>query len=467
MGKPAAENTGSTSQAIGRPLRVAIVGSGPSGFYAADALLRSGTPVHVAMIERFPTPYGLVRYGVAPDHSKIRNVIKVYEKTAAHGEFSFWGNVTVGRDVSVDELRRYFDAVIFAFGAETDRRLGIPGETLPRSYTATAFCGWYNGHPDYRDRVFDLGHRVAVVIGQGNVAMDVGRVLAKSAEELRVTDMASQAVEALGTSNVRDIYIVGRRGPAQAAFTPKEISELGEIDGCDIFVDPADLELNEASQAELDGPDASASQRNMEVLRRFAQRSPTGAPKRIFIRFFQGPVEIRGSQGVEAIVLEKNRLTGPPGGQKAVGTGELEVLPCGIVFRSIGYRGVPIPGIPFDEQRGIVPNDRGRVEPGLYAVGWIKRGPSGLIGTNKKDSEETVGRLLEDLPQLPRAQAENQDLRELLAQRGVRVVTFSDWRKIDEAEVERGRLLGKPRDNFTSIEQMLGVLDGQPSRPSA
>ena len=464
MSHVAPEVTSAELGSAARPLRVAIVGSGPSGFYAADALLKSGKAVHVAMIERFPTPYGLVRYGVAPDHAKIRNVIKVYEKTAAHGEFSFWGNVTVGRDVTVDELRRHFDAVIFAFGSETDRRLGIPGEDLERSYTATAFCAWYNGHPDYRDHTFDLNHPVAVVIGQGNVAMDVGRILAKGAEDLRATDMASHAVEALSCSNVRDIYIVGRRGPAQAAFTPKEIAELGEIEGCDVLLNPADLELNDASRKELESPDASANQRNMETLRQFAARQPTGAAKRIFIRFFQSPVEIRGAEGIESIVLEKNELLGEPGRQKARGTGELEVLPCGIVFRSIGYRGVPLPGtgVPFDENRYIVPNDRGRVEPGLYAVGWIKRGPSGLIGTNKKDSEESVERLLEDIPQLtPAPEPDNAPLKSLLASRGVRVVTFADWRKIDEAEVQRGKLLGKPRDNFTSTAEMLATLNGQ------
>jgi ferredoxin/flavodoxin---NADP+ reductase len=451
-----------------RPLRVAVIGSGPSGFYAADALLKSKTAVHVAIFERFPTPYGLVRFGVAPDHSKIRNVIKVYEKTAAHGEFSFWGNVTVGRDVTIAELRCYFDAVIFAFGSETDRRLGIPGEDLPRSYTATAFCAWYNGHPDYRECHFDLSRPVAVVIGQGNVAMDVSRILSKSARELRETDMASHAVQALSHSQVRDIYVIGRRGPAQAAFTPKEIGEMGEIEGCDVFINPRDLQLNEASLKELESPDASANQRNMQVLRDLAARKPTGAPRRLFIRFFQSPVEIRGEGGVEAIVLETNELFGEPGNQKARGTGRTEVLPCDIVFRSIGYRGVPLPGaqIPFDEKRCVIPNNRGRVEPGLYAVGWIKRGPSGLIGTNKKDSEESVERLLEDVPRLPgAAEPDNRALRQLLAGRGVRVVTFADWRRIDEAEVQRGQLLGKPRDNFTSIAEMLATLNGQPVQP--
>ena len=447
-----------------QPLRVAIVGSGPSGFYAAEALFKIGRNVHVAIFERFPTPFGLVRFGVAPDHAKIRNVIHVYEKTAAQGAFAYFGNVTIGRDLSVDELRGCFDAVIFAFGSETDRRLGIPGEDLPRSYTATEFCAWYNGHPDYRNRSFDLSQKTAVVVGQGNVAMDVARILAKPPEELRCTDMASHACEALAQSRVRDIYVVGRRGPAQAAFTPKEIAELGEIDGCDIFVNPDDLALNPASEAELKLPDAAANNRNMETLREFAARKPTGAPKRLFIRFFQSPIEIRGHGAVESVVLEKNQLSGEPGKQQARGTGVTEVLPCGILFRSIGYRGLPIPGIPFDEKKCVIPNDRGRASPGLYAVGWIKRGPSGLIGTNKKDSEETVQRLLEDAPNLPPApRRDDRDLLQLLEARGVRVVTFADWRRIDRAEVERGKLLGKPRDNFTTVAQMLTALDRQPT----
>ena len=440
-------------------LRVAIIGSGPSGFYAADSLLKAPTPVRVAMFERFPAPYGLVRFGVAPDHAKIRNVIKVYEKTAANPGFSFWGNVTVSRDVSVSELRQHFDALIFAYGSETDRRLGIPGEDLPRSYTATAFCAWYNGHPDYRNASFDLTQEVAAIIGQGNVAMDVARILATPANSLRATDMATYAVDALERNRVRDIHVIGRRGPVQAAFTPKEIGELGEIPGCDIVVRPEDLELNEASEIELEGPDAASAARNMNVLREFALRKPTGVGRRIFLHFLLSPVEIHGDVGVRRLVLEHNRLAGEPGKQKAVGTGERETLPCGLLFRSIGYRGLPLDGVPFDERSNTIPNDRGRVEPGLYAVGWIKRGPSGLIGTNKKDSEESVQMLLEDAPKLtPAPHRDDEPLRNLLMSRGVRVVTFEDWRKIDAAELARGKTAGKPRDNFDSIADMLKAL---------
>jgi len=442
------------------PLRIAIVGSGPSGFYAADYLLKSEHNVQVHMFERLPTPYGLVRFGVAPDHAKIRNVVKVYEKTARHPDYRFWGNVTIGRDLTVDELKEHFDAVIFAFGAETDRKLNIPGIDLTRSYTATEFCAWYNGHPDYRDRQFDLSHPVAVVIGQGNVAMDVARVLARQVDELHVTDMASHACDALTESKVEHIHVVGRRGPAQAAFTPKEIKELGEIEGCDIIVDPADLDLSEADQAELELAGNEANKRNMEILREFAQREPTGARRRIIIEFFKSPQAIEGDGAVQQVVFERNQLSGEPGKQKARGTGETETLDCQVFFRSIGYRGVPIEGIPFDEGRGVIPNESGRVEPGVYAVGWIKRGPSGLIGTNKKDSEESVDQLFDDLPKLtPSATRDDAPVRRILEKRGVRPVSYEDWLKIDAAEVERGKQRGKPRDNFTRIDEMLAVLD--------
>jgi ferredoxin--NADP+ reductase len=446
-----------------RPLRVAIVGSGPSGFYAAGDLLKRDLHVEAHVFERFPAPFGLVRFGVAPDHNKIRSVIKQYEKTASKDGFHFWGNVTVGRDIPPQELLSYFDAVIFAFGAETDRKLNIPGEDLPRSYTAKAFCAWYNGHPDYRDEAFDLTEPVAVVIGQGNVAMDVTRILAKPIEELRTTDMASHAAESLAESEVKEIHVVGRRGPAQAAFTPKEIKELGSIEGCDIVVDPADLELSETSRAELELEGKDAANRNMEILREFAEREPSGADRRIVLHFCKSPKEIRGTEGVEGVVFEKNELTGEPGAQKPRGTGETELRECNIFFRSIGYHGVPIEGVPFDDQRGIIPNEAGRIEPGLYAVGWIKRGPTGLIGTNKKDAEESVQTLLEDLPHLPPAPTPDDDaLREDLAPRWVRPVSYEEWQKIDAAEIERGKAQGKPRDNFTRVEEMLAVLDAEP-----
>ncbi len=449
-----------------RPLRVAIIGSGPSGFYAAEALLAANVKTQVDLYDRLPAPFGLVRYGVAPDHPKIKNVIKVYEKTAAHPQFGFFGNVMVGKDLSVQELPVYYDAVLFACGAQTDRALGILGEDLPGSYTATEFVAWYNGHPEYRDRRFDLSHEVAVVVGQGNVAMDVGRILCKTVDELKQTDIAQHALEVLAESKIREVHLIGRRGPVQAAFTPPEIKEFGELQDCDPVLDPAYLNINPESQSELDDPNNAVRRRNWEILKEFASRPAPAKRKRFVIHFFKGPKELKGEGRVEKVILEKNKLTGPPGGQQAVGTGELEELACGIFFRSVGYRGVSIPGVPFDGKKGVFPNAGGRImensQPvaGLYAAGWIKRGPSGVIGTNKPDSVETVQNLFADLPNLkPCATPDSQEVLTLLKNRGVKVVSFIDWRKIDAAEIERGKPLGKPREKFVKVEEMLAILN--------
>jgi len=451
-----------------RPLRVAVVGSGPSGFYAAEALFKAGPEVRVDVFDRLPTPFGLVRGGVAPDHQKIKNVTRVYDRIAADARFSFLGNVTVGRDVSVEELRGFYDAVLFTCGAETDRRLGIPGEDLPGSFTATEFVGWYNAHPDYRDRVFDLSAEVAVVIGQGNVAMDVSRILSKTVDELKTTDIAAHALEALAESRVREVYLVGRRGPVQAKFTPPEIKEIGELAACDPVVAPEDLELNEASRVELEDPGNKHQRRNYEILREFSRREPGAKGRRYLCRFLESPVALEGEGRLERVVLERNVLKGDPGNQWAEGSGDTHSLACGILFRSIGYRGVPLPGVPFDERRGVFPNRKGRildgetVVPGLYAAGWIKRGPSGVIGTNKPDAVETVECLLEDLSSLePSVRPDRAGLVELLAGRGVRVVDYEDWRALDAAEIERGKAKGKPREKFPTVAAMLEALDSQ------
>jgi ferredoxin--NADP+ reductase len=448
-----------------RPLRVAVVGSGPAGFYAAEALFKSETTVQVDVFDRLPTPYGLVRAGVAPDHQKLKNVIKVYERIAANPAFGFWGNVTVGRDLSLEELQRHYDAVVVSSGAETDRRLGIPGEDLPGSHTATEFVGWYNGHPDYQDREFDLSGKTAVVIGQGNVAMDVSRILAKTVDELGTTDITDHALGVLARSSVRDIYVIGRRGPVQAKFTPPEIKEIGELADCDPVVDPKDLELAPACRTELEDAKDTHSRRNLDTLREFASRGAPAKSKRYHLRFFESPVELTGDGRLTHVVLEKNALTGEPFRQRASGTGETWTLECDILFRSVGYRGVPIDGFPFDDRSGVIPNREGRVLhadaplPGVYVSGWIKRGPSGVIGTNKPDSYETVASLLEDLPRLtPCPQPDPAPLRALLAERGVRVVTFEDWRRLDADEVERGTAKGKPREKFVRVEDMVRFL---------
>lgn len=448
-----------------RPLRAAIVGSGPAGFYAAEALLTASLKIKVDMFDHLPAPYGLVRYGVAPDHLKIKNVIKIYEKIALHPEFSFLGNVTVGKDISVEDLGRFYDAVIFACGAQTDRRLGIPGEDLKGSYTATEFVAWYSGHPEYVNHQFDLSHETAVVVGQGNVAMDVARILCKTPEELKNTDMTAYALEALAISKIKTVHLIGRRGPVQAAFTPAEMKEMGELVDCDPIVDPKDLELNPESQIELDDKTVPIRKKNLEILKDYAKRPSSTKSRKFIVHFFKGPKELRGSKSVEKVVLEKNKLTGPAGGQQALGTGVTEEISCGIFFRSVGYRGVKIPGVPFDEKKGIFPNMGGRITnlgkviPGLYAAGWIKRGPSGVIGTNKADSEETVKNLLADTPSLPECpQPDTREVLNFLKNKNIKVVSFADWKKIDAAEIARGKALGKPREKFVKVEEMLEVI---------
>jgi ferredoxin--NADP+ reductase len=438
-------------------LRVAIVGSGPAGFYAAGALLGGETPVEVDVFERLPTPWGLVRLGVAPDHPKLKTVSRAFEKIAERPGFRFLGNVEVGRDIEHADLTRLYDAVVYAVGAQTDRRLGIPGEDLPGSWPATEFVAWYNGHPDYPDLQFDLDVERAVVIGVGNVALDVARMLALAPEELAPTDTADAAIAAICGASIKEIVVVGRRGPAQAAFTTPELIELGELAGADVIVDPADLEG-------VVGTDTN-SERNIEVLRGYAAREPSGKPKRVVLKFLSSPIAILGEDRVEGIELATNVLDAD---NRAVQTDERELLPCGIVFRSVGYRGVALPGVPFDEKSGTIPNRGGRVEPGLYAAGWIKRGPTGVIGTNKKDATETVELLLEDAAagRLPRREATAADVDALLDERGVRRVTYAGWQAIDEHERSAGDRLGRPRVKLCSWDDLLEAAERAASLPS-
>jgi ferredoxin--NADP+ reductase len=449
------------------PLRVAVVGSGPAGFYATGALLADGAPVEVDMIERLPTPWGLVRLGVAPDHPKIKSVSRAFERIAERPGFRFLGNVEVGRDVMHDDLIAIYDAVIYAVGAQTDRRLGIPGEDLRGSWPATEFVAWYNGHPDHTAMSFDLSGERAVVIGNGNVAVDVARMLALTPEELAPTDTTEAAMEAIGNSGIREIVMIGRRGPVQASFTNPELLELGELAGADVIVDPVDLELDPVSAAAVEG-DTNA-ERNMEVLREYAAREPSGKPRRIVLRFLLSPVALHGQGHVEAVELVRNRLEPDDrGGLRAVPTGELETLPAGIVFRSVGYRGVPIPGVPFDDERHTIRNADGRVldeqgaqVPGVYATGWIKRGPSGVIGTNKKDATETVGLLLEDdaAGRVPRVGKTADDVDALLDARGLRPVVYAGWSSIDAAERAAGEKLGRPRVKLSTWDDLLATAE--------
>jgi ferredoxin/flavodoxin---NADP+ reductase len=452
-----------------RDLRVAVVGSGPAAFYAAGALLASGE-AEVDMIERLPTPWGLVRLGVAPDHPNIKAVSRAFEKIAMRPGFRFFGNVEVGRDVRHEELVNLYDAVVYAVGAQTDRRLGIPGEDLAGSWPATAFVAWYNGHPDFQELSFDLSHECAVVIGNGNVALDVARMLALTREELAPTDTIDAAIEAIAESGIREILVLGRRGPAQASWTTPELQELGELAGADVAVDPADLELDPASEAAL-AEGSALERRNVDVLREYATRAPEGKPRTIRLRFCVSPVAILGNGRVEAIEVVRNRLEVDASGRiRAVPTDEHELIPCGAVFRSVGYHGVSLPGVPFDERSGTMPNGDGRVldqhgEPlaGVYCAGWIKRGPTGVIGTNKKDATETVELLLEDARagRLPRPADDAEPLEQLLVARGVEAVMYEGWEAIDTHERDRGTEYGRPRIKLCSWDQLLAAARGE------
>jgi ferredoxin/flavodoxin---NADP+ reductase len=440
-------------------LRVAVVGSGPAGFYAAGHLLDADIPVEVDMIERLPTPWGLVRLGVAPDHPKIKAVSKAFERIAAQPGFRFLGGVDVGRDLTQADLVELYDAVVYAVGAQTDRHMGIPGENLPGSWPATEFVAWYNGHPDYQDLEFDLSDRCAVVVGAGNVALDVVRMLALAPEEILPTDTTDAAIEAILGSGIEEIVLLARRGPAQAAFTTPELKELGEMADADVLVDPRDLELDPTSEASLEH-DTNA-RRNVEVLREYAARKPAGKRRTIRLRFAVSLAAIRGDKRVEGVEIVHNRLVADESGRvSAEPTGEHETIPCGIVFRSVGYLGVALPGVPFDERRATIPNDCGRVTetPGVYCAGWIKRGPSGVIGTNKKDATETVDLLLEDARagKLARgdAAATAETVEQLLAERGIEHVTYVGWEAIDAEEQSRGVSLGRPRVKLLTWDEL-------------
>jgi len=443
-----------------RPLRVAVVGSGPSGFYAAGQLLsHKELTAEVDVYERLPTPWGLVRGGVAPDHPKIKSVSRVYEKTAKKPGFRFFGNVEVGRDVSHEDLLGWYDAVLYSVGTAADRRSGIAGEELLGSHSATEFVGWYNGHPDYRDLEFDLSGERAIVIGNGNVAIDVARMLTLTHDELAVTDTADHAIEVFDASNITEIVILGRRGPQQAAFTNPELLELGELADADVVVDPADLQIE--AEFHDDGLEGTAK-RNMEILHQYAERPPSGKRKRVVLRFLTSPVEILGDGKVEAIRVVRNRLTRDEGGAlRATPTDQTEVLEAGIVFRAIGYTGVALPGLPFDERRGVIPNDAGRVlhAERTYVAGWIKRGPSGVIGTNKKCANDTVATLLADLEagaiQPPADPADSSEIEAELRRRQPELVTYEGWQAIDEAERSAGEPHGRPRVKLTTFDELI------------
>jgi ferredoxin--NADP+ reductase len=449
--------------------RAAVIGAGPSGFYAADQLLKEG--IAVDLFDRLPTPYGLVRAGVAPDHPKIKSVTRMYDKTAQHPDFRFFGGVEVGADVTPEDLLERYHAIVYAVGTPTDNSLGLPGDDRPGSVAATEFVAWYNGHPGHVDEEFDLSCDRAVVIGNGNVAIDVARMLVLDPDELAATDAADHAIEAFAAASITDVVILGRRGPGQAAFTNPELRELGELRRADIVVDPSELELDPHSAAWLESDDASpTARRNVAMLREFAHRPRSGKSHTVELRFCRSPIEIlgEGEGPVTGLRIARNRLVPDSrSGVRAEVAEEQEVISCGLVIRSIGYRGRPLPGVPFDDRRGLIRNDGGRVceddgtlRTGEYAVGWIKRGPSGVIGTNKKCAADTVARLFEDLergrlnePAVPHRQA----IEAWLGTRVPGLVTWRGWEAIDAHERHLGAPAGRPRVKLVRVGDMLAV----------
>jgi len=445
-----------------RAVHVAIVGAGPSGFFAAGSLLKhTDFDVHVDMLEMLPTPWGLVRSGVAPDHPKIKSVSAVFEKTAAHPRFRFFGNIEVGAKITAEELASRYDAVIYAVGAQSDKPLGIPGDQLSGCIAAVDVVGWYNANPTYQKVSVDLSGERAVVVGNGNVALDVARILGMDPESLHTTDIADRALDSLDHNAIREVVIIGRRGPLQATFTPLELREMGELPGVDVVVDPEDLaDITDEQLAAAPKP----TRTNIETLRKFSERPHTEGHRRVVFRFRTSPIELHsdsaGAGVVESITVGRNKLVEEDGYVVAHDTGERQTLPTHLVVRAIGYRGVPVPGLPFDSRRGVILNEAGRIQgrDNEYVVGWIKRGPVGVIGTNKSDSQETVDTLLADL-----ATAELRDapdvaaLEEWLLGHEPHIVSQSDWLTIDSHERATGEPQGRPRVKLETVPDLLAA----------
>ena len=448
--------------------RVAIVGSGPAAFYSAMELLRHDAPtVSVDMLERLPTPYGLVRGGVAPDHEKIKSVTKIFERAAGHPRFRFFGNVEFGKDIQRLDLLQRYHAVIYAFGSRTDRHLNIIGETLQGSHAATEFVGWYNGHPDYRHHQFDLTSKRVAIIGMGNVAIDCARILCQDPENLAKTDIAQHALEALRQSKVEEVFLIGRRGPVQAAFTPAEVRELLHLPKVDAVMRASDLELDDHSMEELSKASRN-TKLNMEILQQIHDQGDRGNPRKLHLCFLISPTKIEGSERVEGLELVHNEIVKEGGILRAKATDEVMHLNVDMVFRSIGYMGEAIPGLPFDDRRGTLPNDQGQLLDGVdgkllnqeYTAGWIKRGPSGVIGTNKQDATETISRLKKNWQTSPTPQPKlvQHDLQDLLEEKQIQFVSFEDWKKLDKIEIEQGQQNGKSRHKICEVQEMLDLI---------
>lgn len=454
---------------VDNPWRIAIIGAGPAGFYAAEHFLKQDDlHVMVDVYDRLPTPHGLVRAGVAPDHEKIKNVTRVFDRTASNPAFRFFGNVDFGVHVTLADLKSFYHQVYFSTGAQVDRQLGIPGEDLERSHSATEFVAWYNGHPDFRDLEFDLTQERVAIVGVGNVAIDVARILCKTVEELKTTDIADHALEALAESNVKEVILMGRRGPAQAAFTLKEIKEMGELEDASSVTLEQEMMLDEHSAKILEDTPDRMTTKKLEVLNTFIAGTNDSASRTCHIRFLVSPLELvdDGSGGVGAMKVGRNRLEPSSSGRlSARATGETFEWPVGLVFRSVGYRGVALADIPFREDWGVVWNDKGRVTQedgslvnGCYVGGWIKRGPSGVIGTNKPDAVETVNCMIEDLGEGRHFNPDRTDIEAFLSERQPDAFSYADWLTLNEIESSKGEASGRPRVKFTRVEEMIAAI---------
>ena len=450
------------------PLRVAVIGAGPSGFYAVDQLFRKKElTVTVALFEALPTPYGLLRAGVAPDHQQMKSVSKYFERMVDKNSerFHYYGNVEIGKDMSIEELQNHYDAVIFSYGCSADRLTGLPGESKKNIHSAREFVAWYNGHPDYQNFEFDLSQESVAIIGQGNVAVDVARIIAKTPEELKNTDIPEHVLKKLAENKVKNIYMIGRRSPVQVAFTELEIKELGKLEKASVIIAKEDMDLTEANRLELEDEKNDKAKKNFKVLETYLQEEEKKETK-IILKFFSNPVEFQGQDKVEALRCEKVKLSGEPFKQRIEKTNEHIDIPAGLVFRSIGYKGTAIKGLPFDEKNGRVPNQKGQITSldgkplaGLYTSGWIKRGPSGVIGTNKPCSTETVETLLSQINELPQAGArEENKVVNLLKSKNIDIINFQDWRKIENYENNKGASLGKPREKILNRDEALNII---------
>jgi ferredoxin--NADP+ reductase len=461
-----------------KPLVVAIVGAGPSGIYAAEALTQQGeVPVSVAVIDKLPVPFGLVRYGVAPDHPSIRSIRSTLERTLERGDVEFFGNVTIGKDLTIEELRDVTDAVIYAYGAASDRRIGVAGEDLPGSIAAPDLVAWYCGNPDVHPETAPSGSgastgsaggplaelitgaREAVVVGAGNVALDVVRFLIKDADEMDDTDMADEVLAVLREKKITDVHLLGRRGPAYTSFTTKEVRELAKIDNVDLVLDPVDFVFDADSEGVIAADKIAA--RNVKAMQDWLERQQTGAARRIHLHFWTRPTKIIGDGRVQGVEIERTVLNTDG---RVVGAGALPPIEAQLVVRSVGYRGTPLAGVPYDPDLGRVPHSGGHVirdgsfSPNEYVTGWIKRGPTGVIGTNKSDAVETVHALLHDVAdEALVAEHDIGELEQLLAERGVRPLRMSEWRRIDAAEVARGSEHGRARTTIVHRSELLAA----------